>query len=231
MRIQGLLKLSLLDYPGKISCTVFTGGCNLRCPFCHNASLVLPERMTGEPVSEAAVFTFLEKRKNVLDAVCVTGGEPFLQPDLEMFIERVRALGFLVKLDTNGTYPERLRKLVEKGCVDYVAMDIKNSPEKMAQTVGLPGFGTQGMEESIHLLLEGHVPYEFRTTVVRQFHTEVDLVAIATMIKGAERFVLQQFVDSGDLIGHGLTGYDRTEMEGFVKRLEPMLPSVLLRGV
>ncbi len=210
MDLRGLMKLSLLDYPGQVACTVFTGGCNLRCPFCHNPSLVLPERLRAEPptVTVEAFFSFLDKRRGVLDGVCITGGEPLMQPDLPAFIREIRARGYLVKLDTNGTFPERLEPLLAEGLVDFVAMDVKNSLARYPQTVGIPGFSTDAVARSIRLLLEERVPYEFRTTVIRELHRQEDLLALAGLIKGARAYALQQFVDSGDLVSGDLVSGD-----------------------
>lgn len=231
MDIKGLQKLSLLDYPTKLSCTVFTGGCNLRCPFCHNASLVLPDRVAMESMPVDSVLSFLQKRQNVLDAVCVSGGEPLLQLDLEYFLTQVKALGYLIKLDTNGTFPELLQQLVEKELVDYVAVDIKNSLEKYSVTVGLRSFDTKPVEESVQYLLKNPVEYEFRTTVVRQFHQSDDLSSIGKWIRGAKKYFLQSFVDSGNLIENGLSGYSKSEMEQFQQLLLLDIPKVMLRGV
>ena len=166
MNIQGFNKVTLLDFPGRVACTVFTGGCDLRCPFCHNSQLVL--QPNHSPIDEEEVFDLLRRRRGVLEGVALTGGEPLLQPDLESFLSRVRELGYSVKLDTNGTHPERLARIIGEGLVDYVAMDIKNSPEKYPATVGIPGFDVSPVRASAALLLEGKVDYEFRTTVVAE---------------------------------------------------------------
>ncbi len=229
MKIGGLQKLTLLDFPGRCACTVFTVGCNLRCPFCHNASLV-----TGEPpslIDEQEVFALLQKRKGVLDGVCLTGGEPLLQPDLPGFIRRVRDLGFAVKLDTNGTLPDRLRALLEEGLLDYVAMDIKNAPERYAETVGVPGFDVKNIEQSMRILQNGNVPFEFRTTVVRELHDPKDFQKIAEWIGDDVPYFLQQFVDSGALLEDGFSAYSKAEMEAFLPLVAPKVPRVAIRGV
>ena len=213
MLINGLQKLSLLDYPGKLAATVFTGGCNLRCPFCHNAPLVLRPN-ESERISEDEVLSFLVKRRGILDGVCITGGEPLLQGDLEDFIVKVRELGFLIKLDTNGCFPERLESLIRRGLVDYVAMDIKNSFEKYPLTVGIPDFNPKPVFESAELLIGGSLPYEFRTTLVRAFHTEEDIEDIGRSLKGARNYFLQNFEDSGDLVGFS-DGASIVSLEGF----------------
>ena len=255
MDIRGLQKLSLLDFPETVACTVFTGGCNLRCPFCHNPSLVLPQRLANEPASLSmeALLSFLHKRRGVLDGVCVTGGEPLMQPDLDGFLREIGRMGYRVKLDTNGTYPDRLVRILDAGLVDRVAMDVKNSLARYPMTVGIPNFSTDGVEISIRLLMEGRVPYEFRTTVVRELHREEDLVSLAQTVAGAQAYVLQQFVDSGDLIDPvvvmsedvakdvasspdtatpaRLTGYAEAEMCRLCEAVRPWVPAVMVRGV
>jgi len=234
MKIQGVQRVSLLDFPEKIACTVFTCGCNFRCPFCHNASLVVPEKMSAETTDEEEFFAFLSTRINKLDGVCITGGEPLLQPDIENFIRRIRALGFSVKLDTNGSRPQILKDLVRAGLIDYVAMDIKNSPERYAMTVGLANPPMDKIRESIAFLLSGAVPYEFRTTVVEEFHTGEDMGSIGRRIKGASRYFLQGFIDSGSLIS-GISGNlhacSSDQMQSFRRIAAEYIPSTELRGV
>ena len=228
--IQGFNKLTLLDFPGKVACTAFTGGCDLRCPFCHNSQLVLHPAFT--PIDPEEVFSLLRRRRGTLDGVAITGGEPLLQPGLEDFIRRVREIGdFGIKLDTNGTHPDRLRAIIDEGLVDYVAMDIKNSPEKYAETVGIPGFDTEPVIRSAACLLEGKVPYEFRTTAVREFHNDDSFLGIGRMIRGADRYFIQNFVDSGALIKDGLHGFDENEMKHFTDVIRPDVPSAALRGI
>lgn len=236
MLIYGLQKLSLLDYPEKLAATIFTGGCNLRCPFCHNASLVTHISDEGR-ISDDEVLSFLKKRIGMLDGVCITGGEPLLQNDLDAFIKDIRKLGFSVKLDTNGVSPKRLQTLIEQGLIDYVAMDIKNSPEKYPVTVGIPGFDSKPVFESVQILLEGKIPYEFRTTLVREFHTLDDLDKIGRIVRGADNYYLQRFEDSGDLIGFGeisessaLSGFSEAETERFKDVLSPYVANVKIRN-
>ena len=169
MIIKGLQKTTLLDFPGKVACTVFTAGCNFRCPFCHNASLVTRPGDVDE-ISEESFFSYINKRKGILDGVCITGGEPLMSHGIEDFIRRIKQTGLLVKLDTNGAYPEKLKALLDEGLIDYVAMDIKNSREKYAMTVGLKEY-PEKIEESIKLIMEKAPDYEFRTTVVKELHT------------------------------------------------------------
>lgn len=228
MRIAGLQKLTLLDYPEKVACIVFIGGCNFRCPFCHNASLVLSPG-DAPAIAEEEVLSFLKKRKGILDGVCITGGEPLLQADLPVFLEKIKALGYAVKVDTNGSYPDRLKQIVTDGLADYVAMDIKNTPEKYPETVGIPNYDTGKIEESAAFLLSGAVPYEFRTTVVREFHRTEDFEKIGRWLRGAETYFLQGFQDSGDLIGEGLHGFSDAEMQVFQAILRINIKQVSVR--
>ena len=228
--IQGLQKLTLLDYPGKVACTVFTAGCNFRCPFCHNASLVT-HIQDGREITQEEVFAFLKKRRGILDGVCVTGGEPLLHKDIEELLREIKELGFSVKLDTNGSFPDRLKGLVEEGLVDYIVMDIKNAKENYGRTIGIEDYDVSDVARSVHYLLEGNVPYELRTTVVREFHQRADLEAIGRWIEGAEHYYLQQFVDSGDLIQPGLRGYDRDIMEQALGTVKKYVKAAELRGL
>ena len=229
MDIQGLQTLTLLDYPGKVACTVFLGGCNLRCPYCHNGELVTaaaPAAMDSE-----GLLTFLKKRQGLLDGVCVTGGEPLLRPDLESLLARIKALGYPVKLDTNGSLPDRLERLISAGLIDYVAMDIKNSPARYAETVGVPALDLTPFRESVAFLLSGAVDYEFRTTVVREFHDTASMEAIGQWIAGAKRYFLQAFVDRDTVIQSGLHPRTEAEMNKFRDLLRPLVPAVELRGL
>ena len=230
MEIHGIQKMTLLDYPEKVACTIFTARCNFRCPFCHNASLVTHVDME-EAIPEEDIFSFLRKRQGILDGVCITGGEPLLQPDIEVFIRNVKALGYLVKLDTNGSNVLMLKRLLESRLVDYVAMDIKNAPDKYGMTIGIDEYDMSNIFQSVDFLMSGEVPYEFRTTVVRQFHKREDFAAIGRWIKGAKRYYLQSFVDSGDLIGSGVTGYTKEIMEQALEIVQRNIPNAKLRGV
>ena len=236
MKIDGLNKLTLLDYPGLMACTVFTGNCNLRCPFCQNAPLVLfPEREPVIPEEELAGF--LKKRYEILEGVCVTVGEPTLSPALPEFLSGLKLLGYAVKLDTNGTNPELLKSLTADGLVDYIAMDIKSSPARYAQAVGIPGFDTAPVMESADFLMHCGLPFEFRTTVVRELHDEVVFRDIASWLSGARAYYLQAFEDSGALVGsvlspgQSLSGYTKEELLGFVQLLAPHFKTAALRGV
>ena len=230
MLIKGLQKLTLLDFPEKMACTVFTLGCNLRCPFCHNASLVLADRADDTAISEEEFFSFLQKRRGILEGVCITGGEPTLMPDLPDFIRRIRAMGYAVKLDTNGYRPDVLKALAGEGLLDYVAMDVKNSLLLYPKTTGIPGLNTALIEESMDFLMEGHIPFEFRTTLVRGLHTPESVADMGRRLAGEERFFLQSFEDSGDLIGEGLSAFDRAETESLLAILRAYVPNAQIRG-
>lgn len=230
MKICGFQKMTMLDFPGKVACTVFTGGCNFRCPFCHNALLVT-EIDNENTFDEDEIITYLHKRKGIIDGVCITGGEPLLQKDIAEFLRKVKATGMPVKLDTNGSYPEKLRELVSEGLIDYVAMDIKNSKDKYPITVDIDDYDISKVDESIRFLMSDAVDYEFRTTVVKEFHTAEDIVAITEWIKGAKRYFLQGFVDSGNLIGSGLSAYRPQEMVEICTKAQEIVPNTVLRGV
>ena len=229
MKIEALQKLTLLDYPGKMAATVFTYGCNLRCPFCHNALLVTEDSDGG--ISPEEVLSFLQKRKGMLEGVCVTGGEPLLQSDIEDFLRAIKDMGFSVKLDTNGTFPKKLKDLVRKGLGDFVAMDIKNSLEKYALTSGKTCMDLSAISESISFLLSNEVEAEFRTTVVKNYHTQEDLLKITDLISGCDRYFLQQFVNSGNLIDQGVEGYTDDELTAIYKQVKRKLPVTKLRGI
>lgn len=230
MNIAGFQKLTLLDFPGKTAATVFTPGCNFRCPFCHNASLVLPCD-GAEQYGEEEVLSYLKKRQGILDGICITGGEPLLQKDIADFMEKVKSLDYKIKLDTNGSFPEKLRALVSAGLVDYVAMDVKNSKEKYAATVGAENFDTSAVEESVSYLLTGAVDYEFRTTVVDELHSAEDIESLAEWIRGAKRYFLQNFVDSGDILGADLSAASREKLDTMRKIAEKYIDIVCVRGV
>ena len=233
MLIKGLQKLTLLDFPEKMACTVFTFGCNLRCPFCHNASLVLSERADDTLIPEEEFFSFLQKRRGILEGVCITGGEPTLQPDLPAFIRKIRDMGFAVKLDTNGARPAVLKSLVAEGLLDYVAMDVKNSLSAYPETVGLPAFDVAPVEESMDFLMAGHIPFEFRTTLVKGLHTPEGVAEMGRRLAGEERFFLQTFEDSGDLIageGDALSSFTPAETQELLCILRQYVPNAQIRG-
>lgn len=230
MKICGLQKLTLLDYPGKTACTVFIGGCNFRCPFCHNAELIHPAGFPEE-IKPETLLAFLDKRKKILDGVCFTGGEPLMYAEIEELIRRAKALGYAVKIDTNGSFPRRLKSLVRNGFIDYVAMDIKNAPARYAETAGLPGLDLDAVRESVKFLLSGEIDYEFRTTVVREFHTEKDFIEIGRWIQGAKNYFLQGFVDSEYVLYSGLHSYSKEEITRFTDVLAAWVPNTHIRGI
>ena len=227
MVLRGLQKTGLLDYPGLLSCTVFTGGCNFLCAFCHNASLV---KGGGDVIPTEEFFAFLDKRKGLLDGVCVTGGEPCLQKDLPDFLRRIKEKGYQVKLDTNGSYPDVLASLLGEGLVDYVAMDVKNSPEKYSLTAGKEGMWEK-VARSMALLKESGCAYELRTTLVKGHHTPGDMEKIGKEIAGAPLYFLQNFEDSGDILTDGLSGFSREELDTLLAAVLPYVPNAKLRGV
>lgn len=232
MKVTGIQKLTLLDYPGVVACTVFTAGCNFRCPFCHNAMLVLPEQIDNECLTDDEVFGFLKKRRGVLDGVAVTGGEPLLHADMPEFLARVKDLGYKIKLDTNGSNPELLSEIIKNKLVDRVAMDIKNAPEEYARTIGLESFDIAPVERSKEMLLSGETDYEFRTTVVKGIHKKESLIGAAKWIEGAKEYYLQQFKDSGNLIlPDGLSAYDEKQMHALADAVRDYVPTVEVRGV
>lgn len=230
MRLGGLQKLTLLDYPGLVACTVFTVGCNMRCPFCQNASLV--NRIEEENLlPEEEFFSFLKKRQGILDGVCITGGEPTLQPDLNEFIAKIKSMGFKVKLDTNGSFPDKVKEILDSGNVDMVAMDLKNTLDRYAETVGIPGFDTSKILESINIIRSSGVEYEFRTTVVSPLHRPEDFGELAKMVEGSPRYFLQNFVDSGDLVaGEGMTTLTEEELKQALANAKEIIPQTKIRG-
>ena len=230
MQIFGFNKTTLLDFPEHVACTVFTGGCNFRCPFCQNGDLVL--HGGSLPVlDEEEVFRGLRKRKGILTGVCVTGGEPTLQRDLDVFLSRVKELGYLVKLDSNGYRPEVLQSLCERGLVDYFAMDIKSSPENYARTAGVKELDMGLIRESVDFIRSCGLDYEFRTTVVRELHSSGDFLSIGEWLKGCKAYFLQSYVESEGVICKEFSSYSKEELEEFVMLLKPYIDNVSLRGV
>lgn len=232
IRIGGLQRMTLLDYPGKVACTVFLSGCSFKCPYCHNRDLVyIPENY--EFFDPDDVLAYLKKRQGLLDGVCISGGEPLLQEDLKSFIEQIKSLGYLVKLDTNGNEPAALNELVESGLIDYVAMDVKNVPEKYALTTGMDPsvFSCDAIKESVAYLKSNPVEHEFRTTVVKEFHEMEDIIAIAKWIAPDDHYYLQQFQSSENLIKQGWHAYDADEMKKMLEEVRKYVPQAELRGV
>lgn len=228
MEIAGLQKLTLLDYPEKIACTIFTKGCNMRCPFCHNADIVLKNE---EHIDTAEVVQFLENRKGKLDAVCISGGEPLLQKDIYEFINNIKEMGYLVKLDSNGMLPDKLKKLIENKKIDYIAMDIKNSEKQYTRTAGKE-IEIEAIKQSISLIKNSGIDYEFRTTIVKEFHSKESFEGISELIGGEEqKYYLQAFVDSGNLIEEGLQGYQAEEMKELLEYAKQYIPMAEIRGI
>ena len=227
MIFGGLQKLTLLDYPGKVACTVFCVGCDFRCPFCHNNGLVTGK---ADLWTEEEVLGFLAKRHNVLEGVCLTGGEPLIYPDAEEFLRKVKSLGYQVKLDTNGSFPLKLQRIVDSGLADYVAMDVKNCKELYSATAGVQA-DTNAIAQSVDILKRGKVDFEFRTTVTRTFHTEQSLAEVAMWLKGADKWFLQQFVHGSDLIDPNVKGYTDDQLRDICDKLKAIFPGVQTRGI
>lgn len=229
MEFAGLQKISLVDYEGKVACTLFTAGCNFRCPFCHNSDLVIyAKNVNYIPFDE--ILDYLNKRKGMLDAVVITGGEPTLMPDLKEKLYEIKKLGYKIKLDTNGTNPDIVKELVDLKLIDYVAMDIKNSYEGYSKTIGLESYDSNKILESINYLLSGEVDYEFRTTLVKEFHSDEDIKNIAKMIQSAKRYYLQEFKNSGHCIDSSLHEVPLNDAMRFKSILLPYIKEVKLRG-
>ena len=228
MNLHGLQKMTLLDFPGRVACTVFLGGCDLRCPFCHNFELV--DGRAPVVMSDVEFFAFLQKRHGLLDGVAVTGGEPCLHPDLPLFLGKIRSMGFLVKLDTNGMHPALLDRILRDGLADYIAMDIKNSPEKYAATAGLPRLDLAPVRESVRLLMEGPADYEFRTTAVDELHGEDDFRAIGEWIRGARRYFLQPFTDRDTVPFGGFYAPSAEKLHTYASIMREFVQSTAVRG-
>lgn len=228
MKISGLQKLTLLDFPAKMACTVFTYGCNFRCGFCHNALLVTQEN--SDSISEDEFFAFLKKRQGILEGVCISGGEPTLHSELKEFIIKIKAMGYSVKLDTNGSRPDILKELIDEKLIDYVAMDIKNSIEKYSMTCGCET-DVSLIKESVSIIINSGIDHEFRTTAVREYHTAEDFEAIALWLEGQSKYFLQHFEDSGNLISDNLSPLSKEEMATLADNIRNKLPNVALRGV
>ena len=228
MEFYGIEKLSLVDFDQKISCTLFTSACNFRCPFCHNSSLVISN--DAPSISKEAIYKYLKSRVGILDAVVITGGEPTLHPDLVDEIRKIKELGYLIKLDTNGTNPEMVKLLVNEHLVDFIAMDIKNSQEKYALTTGLKSLDLTKINETIEFLKEDHIPYEFRTTLINEYHTKEDIEKIGIWLKGARSYRLQRFIDNEYCIKHGLHEVNKNDAEEFLSIASKYINDVKLRS-
>ena len=230
MKIIGFQKLTLLDYPGKTACTVFTAGCNLRCPFCHNRDLVMPPS-DAQTYSEEEIIAYLSKRKGLIDGICITGGEPMLMKDLPEFCAKLKDLGIAVKIDTNGFFPAQLKYIVNNKLCDYVAIDVKNCFERYNETIGVKFADVSKVKESIDFLKKSYIDYEFRTTVCKNFHTYDDLKQIAMLIGDEQKYFLQSFVDSGAIIGQNIEGYSPSEMKDMAARLRIYCNKIEVRGI
>lgn len=228
-KLHGLQKLTLLDYPGHVAATLFLGGCDFCCPFCHNFELV--NGSVPPIMGEEELFSFLNKRVGVLDAVTITGGEPCLNRNLERVIDKIRDLGYKVKLDTNGNHPDVLEKLISSGKLDYVAMDIKNSPEKYARTIGLTDFDLSAVKKSVEILKKCNIDYEFRTTVIKELHEKSDILEIGEWIKGAKAYYLQQFVQRDTVPDQSFTSPTREDMDVFLEIISPFVQRAEIRGL
>jgi len=226
MKISGIQKLTLLDFPGKVACTVFTPGCNLRCPFCHNATLVFS---CTDEIGEENVLAFLKKRVGILDGMCVTGGEPLLQKDIADFLRKVKALGYQIKLDTNGTFPDRLQPLLAEQLVDYVAMDIKAAPGNYDNATGVVT-DLEKVRQSVELLKHSGIPYEFRTTTVKGIHTTADFTELAQWLQGAENYYIQQYKIADDMIGAPFESFTKAELDAFATIMRQAVKNVGVRG-
>ncbi len=229
MIIEGLQKLTLLDFPGHVACTFFAHGCNLRCPFCHNAGLVI--RKPSNIINIEEISDFLQKRKGILDGICLTGGEPLAQKDAIDFLRFVRSFGYKIKLDTNGFYPERLKEIIDEGLVDYIAMDIKSSPENYALAVGIDDIDIEPMMKSVEIIMSSGIEYEFRTTAVKGLHLVSDFEKIGAWLRGAKRYFIQQFTDSGDLISQGLNAFSKEETDKILAAVRTYIPHAEIRGL
>jgi pyruvate formate lyase activating enzyme len=229
MVFHGLVKSTLLDYPGKLACTLFTGGCNFRCPFCQNAALVLDP--SSEPLIDSdELNAFLQKRKRYLDGVCITGGEPLLQRNVEDYCKYLKDLGYLVKIDTNGSFPQKLEKLISKNLVDYVAMDLKSSKEGYAKAIGVDNFDISLIEQSVNILEDCSIDHEFRTTLVKELHSEKEIHGIGSWLRKDQKLYLQHFEDKGSNIVKNLTGFNEKETKVIKDILKTYIAFVEIRG-
>ncbi len=228
MDFFGLMKLTLLDYPGHVACTVFTGGCNFRCPFCHNTPIVM--RDEAGRISEQEILEFLIRRKGVLEGVCISGGEPLLSDGLISFMGKVKSLGYLVKLDTNGSFPKRLEKVIESGFCDYIAMDIKNSLEEYSKAAGV-SIDIADIKRSIDLIRNSGIEHEFRTTVVRELHSVAGIEALARLIEGEDKYFIQSYRENENVLIKGLSSFSEAELQELLKSARKYVPKAELRGV
>ena len=230
MYICGYQKTTLLDYPEHVAATIFTGGCNFRCPFCHNADLIVKSNESS-PIAKEEILAFLQKRKNVLSGICITGGEPTLQPDLKDFIINVRELGYKIKLDTNGYRPDVILSLLEENLLDYIAMDIKAGLSNYAKVSGIPNLDTSKIMKSISIIENSGINYEFRTTVVKELHSRQDFLGISEMLSSSSPYFIQSFKDSGNILTPGLSSCDTDTLNQYLAIVKNKLPFSSLRGI
>lgn len=228
MQIAGLNKLTLLDYPGQIACIIFTQGCNFNCGYCHNAGLI--PKCSGE-LSEDAVMDYLKKRQNILDGVVISGGEPLIQSGLEAFIKKIKALGFKVKLDTNGTNLKLLRNLTESGLLDYIALDIKADANAYPELIGQKGYAFQNVKEAIAMITKSGVDYEFRTTLVKEFHDQNTIINLCRLVGKGAKYYLQNFVLNESVTNQGLNGFTEEELKNLITKVNQEYPNVKVRGL
>lgn len=231
MVISGMQKLTLLDYPGKVACLLFTQGCNFRCQYCHNSELINMCNKKQNHISEEEVFKYLEKRKGLLEGVCISGGEPLLQPDLENFLIKIKQMGYQIKLDTNGSSPNRLAKLIDNKLVDYIAMDVKNDFLNYEETSGVHKMNLQNIKKSIEIIENSHIDYEFRTTVVKQLHSFGQLENICKYIGPEAKYYIQNYRDCDTVLKTGLKGFETSELLQIQKKLNMTYPNVMVRGI
>ena len=227
MKIAGLQKLTLLDYPGKTACTVFFGGCNFRCPFCHNWELL--DGSYPAQMEEDELLSFLKKRKGILEGVCITGGEPLISDAIIPLLQKIRDMGYSIKIDTNGSFPDRLKRIIDAGLADYIAMDIKNSPEKYKETTG--GFSDmEKIRRSVEIIMRSGLDYEFRTTVVDELHAKEDFRGMGELIRGAEKWFLQKFADRDTVPFEGFHAPDTDSVAEYADIMRTYVKSVEIRG-
>ena len=232
MNIAGLQKLTTSDFPGFIACIVFTQGCNLKCPYCQNSGLIpIVRDFKNDSLTTEDIFEFLEKRKGILDGVVITGGEPLIHTDIDEFISKIKKIGYKVKLDTNGTNPELLKKLIDLNLIDYVAMDIKNDFLNYAKTVGVENINTENIKKSIDILKQSKIDYEFRTTIVKEFHSIETISNICEMIGKVPKYFIQNFEDSSNVLNHSLHSFSHTDLLEIQKYFEARYPNFHVRGI
>ena len=230
MTISGMEKLTLLDYPANTACLIFTQGCNFRCPFCHNKNLLMDTNGDGI-IDENEVLDYLKKRKGLVDGICISGGEPLLQRDIESFIKKIKEIGVKVKLDTNGSNPQKLKKLIDMGLIDYVAMDIKNDFSNYDKTSGVDNINIENIKKSIYILENSNIEYEFRTTVVKELHSITQLEHICEYIGPKARYYIQNYRDCSNVLQSGLNGFSEKELFDIQNILNMKYPNVTVRGI